>query len=304
MTAGGFFILILFLAYIGYKSIKIVYPYEKGVVERLGKFQRIVDSGITVLIPFIDRMEKVDMRERVIDVPPQQVITKDNVVVIVDCVVYYQVTDPYKVLYNVTRFNVASTKLAQTNLRNVVGELTLDDTFTSREKINAQLRQILDEATDKWGVRVNRVEIQKIDPPPDITEAMHKQVNAEREKRAAILDAEGLKRSAILTAEGEKQAVIEKAVGEAQAIREVAQAERDKYIYEAEGKAQALSYVFNAIRQSNIDKNILSIQYLDMLKTSLADNDKFIVLPVEFTRLIKDLSTEGATGLKMDKTMG
>ena len=175
------------------QTLKIVRPWEKGVVEFLGKYKRTAESGLQIILPGIENMEKVDMREQVVDVPPQEVITKDNVVVTVDAVIYYEVTDPVKKRYNVRRFDVASTKLAQTNLRNVIGDLALDESLTSRDIINTQLRQILDEATDKWGVRVVRVEIKRIDPPADVTQAMHRQMKAERERRAMILEAEGHK---------------------------------------------------------------------------------------------------------------
>ena len=182
---------------------KIVRPYEKGVVERLGKYARICEPGLNIIIPIFERMIKVDMREQVVDVPPQQVITQDNVAVEVDAVVYYTITDPKNVLYNIANFYVAVTKLAQTNLRNLIGDLSLDATLTSRDQINGQLRQILDDATDKWGVKVNRVELQRIEPPIDVTEAMHRQMKAERDRRAVILEAEGQKQSAILKSEGQ-----------------------------------------------------------------------------------------------------
>ena len=185
---------------------KIVRPYQKGLIERLGKYQRTADSGLTIIIPFLENITKIDMREQVVDVPPQAVITKDNVVVDVDAVVYYEITDPIKVTYNITNFYLAATKLAQTNLRNLIGDLALDESLTSRETINTVLRQVLDDATDKWGVWVTRVELQRIEPPKDVTEAMHCQMKAERERCVVILEAEGTKQSAILEAEGNKQA--------------------------------------------------------------------------------------------------
>jgi len=199
-------------------GVRVVRPFQKGVIERLGKYMRTAQSGITLIIPMLDSMRKVDMREQVVDVPPQEVITRDNVVVTVDAVVYYEATDPVKLIYNVADFYTAATKLAQTNLRNVIGEMTLDDTLTSRETINTELRTILDEATDKWGTRVVRVEIQRIDPPTDVTQAMHRQMKAERERRAMILEAEGEKQSAIERATGDRQAQILKAEGEASKI--------------------------------------------------------------------------------------
>ena len=189
-------------------AVKIVKQHEQGLVERFGRYKDTRDPGLQFIVPFIDRLRRVDMREIVVDVPPQEVITKDNVVVTVDAVVYYQATDPVKLVYNVQNFVLAATKLAQTNLRNVVGDLDLDDALTSRERINAQLREILDEATDVWGTKVVRVEIQRIDPPADVTQAMHRQMKAERDRRAIVTEAEGDKRSKILQAEGVKQARI------------------------------------------------------------------------------------------------
>ncbi|MCU0611646.1 MAG: SPFH/Band 7/PHB domain protein, partial [Candidatus Eisenbacteria bacterium] len=188
-------------------GIKTIRPWQKGLIERLGKYQRTVGSGLNVIVPFMERLIKVDMREQVVDVPPQAVITKDNVAVEVDAVVYYEVTDPVKVTYNVSNFYLAATKLAQTNLRNLVGDLALDESLTSREVINTRLRQILDDATDKWGTKVTRVELQRIEPPRDVTEAMHRQMKAERDRRAMILEAEGHKQSAILKAEGQAEAI-------------------------------------------------------------------------------------------------
>ncbi|MCL2687989.1 MAG: paraslipin, partial [Methanobrevibacter sp.] len=164
-------VIIIIVFILSAKAVKILRPYEKGVVERFGKYQRIVESGLTFIIPFIETIQKVDLREQVVDVPPQDVITKDNTVVIVDCVIFFEVTDPFNAIYNVVRFYQAITKLAQTNLRNIIGELELDQTLTSREMINTQLREVLDEATDKWGTRVVRVEIQRIEPPKDIVDA-------------------------------------------------------------------------------------------------------------------------------------
>ena len=172
-------------------GLRVVRPWEKGLIERLGKYQRTAGSGLTLIMPFLERIIKVDMREQVVDVPPQQVITKDNVAVEVDAVVYYEVTDPIKVTYNVRNFYLAATKLAQTNLRNLIGDLALDESLTSREVINTRLRQILDDATDKWGTKITRVELQKIEPPRDVTDAMHCQMKAERDRRAMILEAWG-----------------------------------------------------------------------------------------------------------------
>src|SRR5512136_268230 len=207
-------------------GLKIVSQFEKGLVERFGRYAKTVDPGLRWIWPFVERIRRVDMREQVVDVPPQEVITEDNVVVTVDAVVYYRATDPVKLRYNVANFILAATKLAQTNLRNIVGDMDLDEALTSREAINTQLRQVLDEATDVWGARVVRVEIQRIDPPPDVTEAMHRQMKAERDRRAIVTEAEGDKRAAILRAEGVKESKILEAQGQAQAIREVADADK------------------------------------------------------------------------------
>ncbi len=271
------FFLIIFAA----ASIKVVRPYERGLIERLGKFRKEVGSGLHMILPFFDKMIKVDMRERVIDVPPQEVITKDNVVVTVDAVIYYEVTDAYKVIYNVSNFNVATVKLAQTNLRNVIGELELDQTLTSREKINIKLREVLDEATDKWGVRITRVEIKKIDPPKDIMDAMSKQMKAERTKRAAILEAEGIKQAQILKAEGERNAAILRAEGEAEAIKKVADANKYKLIAEAQGQAEAILAVFKAIHEAGPTKEIIALRYLDTLAKMAEGQASKIFVPYD-----------------------
>ena len=255
---------------VAFATIRIVQPYQKGVVERLGRYQRTVQPGLTLIIPFVDAIQKVDMREQVVDVPPQEVITKDNVVVTVDAIVYFEATDPVKLVYNVADFYNAATKLAQTNLRNVVGEMELDAALTSRDHINAKLREVLDDATDKWGVRVVRVEIKRIDPPADVTEAMHRQMKAEREKRAAILDADGLRQAQVLRADGE-----------AEAVKRVADAERYKLEVEATGQGNAITTVFNAIKDAEPDDKLIAIQYLEALKV-IADGDASkIFLPYE-----------------------
>ena len=195
-------ILALFLFIYIVAGVRIVRPYQRGVVEQLGKYKETVDPGLQIIIPFIQTVRLVDMREQVIDVPPQEVITKDNVVVSVDAVVYYEPTDPQRLIYNVGNFILAITKLAQTNLRNLVGDMQLDEALTSRDSININLRQILDDATDKWGVRVVRVEIQRIDPPPDVMNSMHEQMKAERTRRAVVTEAEGRRTAAVTTADG------------------------------------------------------------------------------------------------------
>lgn len=274
-------VIVLFAIILLFQGVRTVRPYEKGVIERLGKYARTVDSGITFMLPGLDKMLKVDMREQVVEVPPQEVITKDNVVVTVDAVVYYEVTDPQKVIYNVADFYTAATKLAQTNLRNVVGEMALDESLTSRDKINTKLREILDDATDKWGTRVVRVEIQRIEPPADVTQAMHRQMKAERERRAMILEAEGRKQSEIEKATGERQGQVLRAEGEANAIRTVADANKYREIAIAEGKAQATLAVYKAIHDANPTNQLLALQYMETLKAIADGKATKIFLPLD-----------------------
>src|SRR5438477_1112838 len=234
------------------RAVRIVRQFEKGLVETFGQYSQTVNAGLVVIFPPVQSLRKVDMREQVMEVPPQEVITKDNASVQVDAVFYFQVADPVKVVYNVANFAFASIKVAQTNLRNIIGEMELDQTLTSRERINTQLRQVLDEATDKWGVKVVRVELQRIEPPKDITDSMSKQMKAEREKRAAILEAEGLKQSAILKAEGAKLAVVLEAEGQKQSA-----------ILRAEGQSEAITTVYNAIHAGKPTNDLIAIKYLE-----------------------------------------
>ncbi len=273
-------------------GVRIVRPYQKGVVERFGKYSRTAESGFRWIIPFVDRMTKVDMRENVVDVPPMEVITKDNVAVTVDAVVYYRATDAVKLIYNVTNFYLAATKLAQTNLRNVVGELTLDESLTSRDAINTQLRDILFEATEQWGVEIVRVELQRIEPPADVTNAMHRQMKAEREKRAVILEAEGERQAAIAKAEGVKQSSILEAEGKAQAIREVADAEKAQRVLQSEGEAQAVQNVLAQLHEQDTD-TYLAVRYVESLKAIANGNATKIFMPTELTGLA---SATGAIG--------
>jgi len=270
-------------------GLKIVSQFEKGLVERFGRFDRMVDPGLRWIWPFIERIRRVDMREQVVDVPPQEVITEDNVVVTVDAVVYYRATDPVKLRYNVANFILAATKLAQTNLRNIVGDMDLDEALTSREVINTQLRQVLDEATDVWGTQVVRVEIQRIDPPPDVTEAMHRQMKAERDRRAIVTEAEGDKTAQILRAEGVKQARILEAQGQAQAIKEVAEADRFKLLTVAEGEGQAIERVFGAIHVGNPSPDLIAIRYLDALARIADGQATKLFLPVEMSGILSSI---------------
>ena len=269
---------------------RIIRPWEKGLIERLGKYQRTVDSGLTIIIPFLERMTKVDMREQVVDVPPQDVITKDNVVVEVDAVVYYEITDPVMVKYNVKNFYLAATKLAQTNLRNLVGDLALDESLTSRETINSKLRTVLDDATDKWGARVTRVELQRIEPPRDVTDAMHRQMKAERECRATILEAEGKKMAAILEAEGYKQAQILSAEGKAEAIKRVADAEKYQKLTVAKGEAEAVITVFGAIHKGDPTNDLIAIKYLEALQGIADGKATKIFLPLETSGVLGSIA--------------
>lgn len=279
-------VVVIFVA----NSIRIVQQYQKGLIETLGKYSSTVGAGINVVIPMFQTLRKVDMREQVMDVAPQNVITKDNVTVTVDAIIYFQITDPVKVVYNVANFALAALKLAQTNLRNVIGDMELDATLTSREKINNQLRAVMDEATDKWGVKITRVEIQKIDPPRDITESMSKQMKAEREKRANILEAEGFRQSAILKAEGEKQAVILES-----------EAKKQKSILEAEGQAEAIKRVadaqkyeidtvYNAIHQGKPTNDLIAIKYMEALSKIADGKASKVFLPLETSGVTASLA--------------
>ena len=282
-----FAILALALIVIAAVGFKVIRPYQKALIEFLGRYQKTVGSGLRWVMPFVKRITKVDMREQVIDVPPQEVITKDNVVVTVDAVIYHEATDPVKLQYNVGNFLIAVTKLAQTNLRNVIGDLDLDSALTSREIINTKLRQILDDATDKWGVRVVRVEIQRIEPPVDVTEAMHRQMKAERDRRASVTEAEGEKRSAILTAEGVKESRVLEADGQAEAIKRVADAEKYQKLTVAEGEGQAIERVFAAIHNGDPTPDLLAIKYMEALE-GIADG--------QATKIFLPLDTSGVLG--------
>ncbi len=282
-------------------GIKIIRPYQKGVVEQLGRYKATYDPGLKFVIPIIQSVTKVDMRERVVDVPPQEVITKDNVTVTVDAVIYYEPTDPQRLIYNVANFVMAITKLAQTNLRNVIGDMSLDAALTSRDTVNVSLREVLDDATDKWGVRVVRVEIQRIDPPADVMDAMHEQMKAERTRRAVVTEADGVKQaeitraegekqSAILDAEGVKQESILKAQGEAEAIQAVADAERYRQDTVAQGEAEAIRSVYQAIHDGNPTSDLIAIKYLEALGTIADGQATKIFLPAEMS------STMGSLG--------
>ena len=286
VLAAVFVLLIVYVA----SSVRIVRPYQRGVVERLGKYHVTADPGLRLIIPFVDRMRLVDMREQVVDVPPQEVITSDNVVVSVDAVVYYEPVDPQRLIYNVADFITAVTKLAQTNLRNLVGDLQLDQALTSRDSINSSLRSILDDATDTWGVRVKRVEIQRIDPPADVMSAMHEQMKAERTRRATVTQAEGERQAAITRAEGQRQAVILEAEGQATAVRELAEAERFRQQTTALGEADAIRTVYSAIHDGDPTADLIAIKYLEALAKVADGNATKIFLPADTTAAMGSLA--------------
>src|SRR5579862_4712599 len=262
------------------KGARTVRQYEKGILIRLGKYHGMAPSGLTFIVPFIDDIVRVDMREQVISVPPQKLITKDNVTVEVDAVVYYKVVDPVKSQFEVQDFGYACTTLAQTNLRNLIGDRTLDETLVARDMINSNLRHVLDDATNNWGVKVTRVEVQKIDPPRDITDAMSRQMKAERDKRAAVLEAEGIKQSQILQAEGKKQSEILKAEGDAQAR-----------VTRANAEAEAIKLVSTAA-ETYFKERAETMRRLEVLNNTLAQNTKYIV--PSSSSLVNVLGLDGA----------
>lgn len=294
------FIFVLLFFYVA-SAVKVVRPNQRGVVERLGKYHTTAEPGLRFIVPFADRIRIVDMREQVVDVPPQEVITADNVVVSVDAVVYYEPVDPQRLLYNIANFILAVTKLAQTNLRNLVGDLQLDQALTSRDSINTSLRTILDDATDTWGVRVKRVEIQRIDPPADVMMAMHEQMKAERTRRATVTTAEGEREAAITRAEGERQAVILgaeavrqqqilEAEGQATAVRELAEAERFRQQTTALGEAEAIRTVYKAIHDGDPTPDLLAIKHLETLAKIANGQATKIFLPVDSTATMGSLA--------------
>src|SRR5215211_3094316 len=264
------------------RSIRIVPQARAGVVERLGRYLRTLEPGLALVVPYVDRVRPlIDLREQVVSFPPQPVITEDNLTVNIDSVIYYQVTDPKAATYEISNYIIAIEQLTVTTLRNVIGGMTLEDTLTSRDNINAELRTVLDEATGKWGIRVNRVELKAIDPPGTIQEAMEKQMRAERDRRAAILTAEGVKQSQVLTAEGEKQSSILRAEGRKQS-----------QILEAEGQSKAIEQVFDAIHRGDADPKLLAYQYLQMLpQIAQGESNKVWIIPSEFTQALGSIGS-------------
>jgi regulator of protease activity HflC (stomatin/prohibitin superfamily) len=272
------------------RTIRIIPQARAAVVERLGRYLRTLSPGLALVVPFVDRIRPmIDLREQVVSFPPQPVITEDNLVVSIDSVIYFQVTDPKSATYEIANYIQAIEQLTVTTLRNVIGGLALEKTLTSRDEINDRLRGVLDEATGKWGIRVNRVELKAIDPPASIQDSMEKQMRADREKRATILQAEGQKQSAILTAEGEKTAAILRAEGQ-----------RESAILNAEGQAKAIDTVFRAIHEGRPDPQLLAYQYLQMLpQIAQGDSNKVWIIPSEFQQAIGKIG--GALGMTDDE---
>jgi regulator of protease activity HflC (stomatin/prohibitin superfamily) len=264
------------------RGIRIVPQARAGIVERLGRYNRTLDAGLALIVPYVDRVKPlIDLREQVVSFPPQPVITEDNLVIQIDTVIYFQVTDPKAASYEIADYIAAIEQLTVTTLRNVIGGMTLEDTLTSRDKVSAALRTVLDEATGKWGIRVNRVELKAVDPPASIQEAMEKQMRAERDRRAAILTAEGVKQSHILTAEGEKQSAILRAEGR-----------REAQILEAQGQSKAIETVFEAIHRGDADPKLLAYQYLQTLpQIAQGESNKMWIIPSEITQALSRLGS-------------
>lgn len=285
-------VMLVIIVIIAFASIKVVNQSEVYIIERLGKYQKAADAGLTIIIPFFDRVSSVVLlKEQTMDIPPQGVITKDNVTINIDTVVFYQITDPVKAVYEIQNLKKGIEYLAITTIRDIVGKMDLDETFGSRDSINYQLRSILDEATDKWGCKINRVEIKDINPPADIRDAMEKQMNAERNKRALILEAEaqkqsditvaeGKKQSAILEAEADSEAKIRRAAGEAKAIKEV-----------AEAKAKEIQLVYDAMMNSNPNDKLVQLKSLEALKEIANGDANKIFIPYDATSALSSLGS-------------
>ena len=285
-------VLLVIILIIAFSSIKIVKQAEVYIIERLGKFYKVADAGLTIIIPFFDHVRSVvSLKQQTMDVPPQDVITKDNVTITIDTVVFYQITDPAKAVYEIQSLKKGIEYLAITTIRDIIGKMNLDETFSSREGINNQLRTVLDEATDRWGCKVERVEIKDITPPADVRDAMEKEMNAERNKRALILESEAQRQSAITIAEGKKQAAIleadadreaqiRRAAGEAQAIKEV-----------AEAKAKEIQMVYEAIKQANPDDKLVQLKSLEALEKVADGEANKVFIPFEATGALAGLGT-------------
>ena len=283
-------VVLVIIIVIACSSIKIVKQAEVYIIERLGKFYKVADAGLTIIIPFFDHVRSVvSLKQQTLDVPPQGVITKDNVTITIDTVVFYQITDPAKAVYEIQNLKKGIEYLAITTIRDIIGKMDLDETFSSRDGINTQLRVVLDEATDRWGCKVDRVEIKDITPPADIRDAMEKEMNAERNKRALILESEAQRQSAITIAEGKKQAAIleaeadresqiRRAAGEAEAIREV-----------AEAKAKEIQLVYEAVKKADPDEKLVQLKSLEALKEVAKGEANKVFIPFEATNTLASL---------------
>jgi regulator of protease activity HflC (stomatin/prohibitin superfamily) len=291
MTAGivATLVVVALILFTLFRTVRIIPQARAGVVERLGRYSRTLSPGLAIVVPFVDRVrDMIDLREQVVSFDPQPVITEDNLVVSIDSVIYFQVTDPKAATYEIANYIQAIEQLTVTTLRNVIGGMALEKTLTSRDEINAQLRGVLDEATGKWGIRVNRVELKAIDPPASIQDSMEKQMRADRDKRAAILQAEGEKQSQILTAEGEKTAAVLRAEGQKQAV-----------ILQSEGQAKAIDTVFKAIHEGNPDPQLLAYQYLQMLpQIAQGDSNKVWIIPSEFQQAVSRVGSALASNVQ------
>jgi regulator of protease activity HflC (stomatin/prohibitin superfamily) len=275
------------------KTVRIIPQARAGIVERFGKYKETLPAGLNIVIPFIDKVRYlIDLREQVVSFPPQPVITEDNLVVSIDTVIYFQVTDPIAATYEIANYIQAVEQLTMTTLRNIVGGMDLEETLTSRDEINSRLRGVLDEATGKWGIRVNRVELKGIDPPPSIKDSMEKQMRADREKRAVILTAEGQRQASILTAEGAKQSQILNAEGARESLILRAQADRESSILRAQGEGQAIQTVFQAIHDGRPDQSLLAYQYLQMMpKIAEGESNKLWIVPSEIGKALEGLGS-------------
>jgi len=283
-------ILLVIILFIAFKSIKIFKQSEVYIIERLGKYHKIADAGLTIIVPFLDHVRSVvSLKQQTMDIPPQGVITKDNVTITIDTVVFYQITDPAKAVYEIQSLKKGIEYLAITTIRDIVGKMDLDETFSSRDSINQKLRVILDDATDRWGCKIDRVEIKDINPPADIRDAMEKQMNAERNKRALILEAEAQRQSAITIAEGkreaaileadaDREAAIRRAAGEAQAIKEV-----------AEAKAKEIKLVYEAIKNASPDDKLVQLKSLEALEKVAQGEANKVFIPFDATQALSSL---------------
>jgi len=287
---GFLIVLLIIVLVIAFKSIKVVKQSEVYIIERLGKFHKVADAGLTIIVPFLDQVRSVvSLKQQTMDIPPQGVITKDNVTITIDTVVFYQITDPAKAVYEIQSLKKGIEYLAITTIRDIVGKMDLDETFSSRDSINQKLRVILDDATDRWGCKIDRVEIKDINPPADIRDAMEKQMNAERNKRALILEAEAQRQSAITIAEGkreaaileadaDREAAIRRAAGEAQAIKEV-----------AEAKAKEIKLVYEAIKNASPDDKLVQLKSLEALEKVAQGEANKVFIPFDATQALSSL---------------